>query len=67
VKSLHRKYREYYNADITGMTIYGYDVFKYFTSYILLKNPSNGALMDFDVKPNFDTGGFENVNCFVTR
>ena len=65
VKSLHRSYRDYYNADITGMVIYGYDVAKYFTSYILLRKEANGVIMDFDVKPNFETGGFENVKCYI--
>jgi LysM repeat protein len=65
VKSLHRKYRDYYNADITGMVIYGYDVAKYFTSYVLLRKEANGVIMDFDLKPNFETGGFENVKCFI--
>ena len=65
VKSLHRTYRDYYNADITGMVIYGYDVAKYFTSYILLRKEANGVIMDFDVKPNFETGGFENVKCYI--
>jgi ABC-type branched-subunit amino acid transport system substrate-binding protein len=67
VKSLHRSYRDYYNADITGMVIYGYDVAKYFTSYILLRKESNGVIMDFDVKPNFETGGFENIKCYVDK
>jgi LysM repeat protein len=65
VKSLHRIYRDNYNADITGMVIYGYDVAKYFTSYILLRKEANGVIMDFDVKPNFETGGFENVKCYI--
>jgi LysM repeat protein/ABC-type branched-subunit amino acid transport system substrate-binding protein len=65
VKSLHRTYRDYYNADITGMVIYGYDVAKYFTSYILLRKEANGVIMDFDLKPNFETGGFENVKCYI--
>ena len=65
VKSLHRSYRDYYNADITGMVIYGYDVAKYFTSYILLRKEANGVIMDFDLKPNFETGGFENVKCYI--
>jgi LysM repeat protein len=65
VKSLHRKYRDYYNADITGMVIYGYDVAKYFTSYVLLRKEANGVIMDFDLKPNFETGGFENVKCYI--
>ena len=65
VKSLHRSYRDYYNADITGMVIYGYDVAKYFTSYILMRKEANGVIMDFDVKPNFETGGFENVKCYI--
>jgi LysM repeat protein/ABC-type branched-subunit amino acid transport system substrate-binding protein len=67
VKSLHRSYRDYYNADITGMVIYGYDVAKYFTSYILLRKEANGVIMDFDVKPNFETGGFENIKCYVDK
>lgn len=67
VKSLHRIYRDYYNADITGMVIYGYDVAKYFTSYILLRREANGVIMDFDLKPNFETGGFENVKCFIDK
>lgn len=67
VKSLHRKYRDYYNADITGMVIYGYDVAKYFTSYILLRKEVNGVIMDFELKPNFDTGGFENIKCYVDK
>jgi LysM repeat protein/ABC-type branched-subunit amino acid transport system substrate-binding protein len=67
VKSLHRTYRDYYNADITGMVIYGYDVAKYFTSYILLRREANGVIMDFDLKPNFETGGFENVKCFIDK
>ena len=65
VKSLHRSYRDYYNGDITGMVIYGYDVAKYFTSYILLRKEANGVIMDFDLKPNFETGGFENVKCYI--
>ena len=65
VKGLHRKYRDYYNADITGMVIYGYDVAKYFTSYVLLRKEANGVIMDFDLKPNFETGGFENVKCYI--
>jgi LysM repeat protein/ABC-type branched-subunit amino acid transport system substrate-binding protein len=65
VKSLHRSYRDYYNGDITGMVIYGYDVAKYFTSYILLRKEANGIIMDFDLKPNFETGGFENVKCYI--
>jgi len=65
VKSLHRKYRDYYKADITGMVIYGYDITRYFSSYILMRKEVNGIIMDFDVKPNFETGGFENVKCHV--
>ncbi|MBM3451810.1 MAG: LysM peptidoglycan-binding domain-containing protein [Bacteroidetes bacterium] len=67
VKSLHRTYRSYYNADITGMVIYGYDIVKYFTSYILLRREANGVIMDFDLQPNFDSGGFENIKCFIER
>jgi LysM repeat protein/ABC-type branched-subunit amino acid transport system substrate-binding protein len=65
IKSLHRKYRDYYKADITGMVIYGYDITRYFSSYILMRKEVNGVIMDFEVKPNFETGGFENVKCYV--
>jgi LysM repeat protein len=67
IKSLHRTYRDYYQADITGMVIYGYDITRYFTSYILMRKEVNGVIMDFEVKPNFETGGFENVKCFVEK
>ena len=68
VKSLSKKYRKAYNADMPKMAVQGFDVVLYFTlKYLLLEDPSEGVMSDFQMVQKGSGNGYENNNCFILQ
>jgi LysM repeat protein len=65
-EQLHRKYRANYNADMTKMSVQGFDVLFYFTSNLLLNKKENEMIMNqFEMKQNGIENGFENSKVYI--
>jgi LysM repeat protein len=67
-EKLHRKYRSAYNADMTKMSVQGFDVLFYFSSNLLLsKNQANFVMNQFEMVQKGAENGYENSNCFIIQ
>ena len=64
--NLVRRYRIAYNADMTKMSVQGYDVVLGFCADFLLNNPQGRLIMNRFEQVQADTGsGFENKTAFL--
>jgi ABC-type branched-subunit amino acid transport system substrate-binding protein len=67
-KALNKMYRRTFNADMTKMSVQGFDVFLYFgVKYLLDKDPSAGIMSNFNLIQKGAGNGFENKNAFILR
>ena len=67
-KALNKMYRRTFNADMTKMSVQGFDVFLYFgVKYLLDKDPSAGIMNNFNLVQKGAGNGFENKNTFILR
>jgi hypothetical protein len=67
VKSLSKKYRKAYNADMPKMAVQGFDVVLYFTlKYLLLENPSEGVMSDFQMVQKSKYAARNTGKCLIT-
>ena len=67
-KSLNKTFRKTYNADMTKMSVQGYDVMLYFgMKYLLNKEPSIGVMSNFNMTQKGKGNGFENSNVFILQ
>ena len=50
------------------MAVQGFDVVLYFTlKYLLLEDPSEGVMSDFQMVQKGSGNGYENNNCFILQ
>ncbi len=67
-KALNKTYRKTFNADMTKMSVQGFDVLMYFgMKYLLDKDPSAGVMSNFNLVQKGAGNGFENHNAFILR
>ena len=67
-KALNKIYRKTFNADMTKMSVQGFDVLMYFgVKYLLDKDPSVGIMSHFNLVQKGAGNGFENDNSFILR
>jgi LysM repeat protein len=67
-KSLLRKFRARYNADMSKYSAQGFDVTYYFVRTLLMdKEAGQGVINAFDMKQVSPGNGFENDQCFILR
>jgi LysM repeat protein len=67
-KNLNKIYRRTFNADMTKMSVQGFDVLIYFgVKYLLDKDPSAGVMSNFNLVQKGAGNGFENKNAFILR
>ena len=67
-KELAKIYRKNYNADMSKMSVQGFDVVLFFASKYLLKaETSDGVMSDFNLVQKGAGNGFENNNSFILK
>jgi hypothetical protein len=67
-KELAKKYRKNFNADMSKMSVQGFDVILFFASKYLLKTKtSDGVMSDFNLVQKGAGNGFENNNSFILK
>lgn len=61
-------YRSKYKADMNKVAVQGFDVFLYFSQYLLWNETTDNLVAnDFKMKAFVDGSGFENSKCFVIK
>lgn len=61
-------YRSKYKADMNKVAVQGFDVFLYFTQFLLWNETTDNLVAnDFKMKSFVDGSGFENSKCFVVK
>lgn len=67
-KQLAKLFRRTYTADMSKMSVQGYDVVLYFcTKYLLNKEPGAGVMSNFNLVQKGAGNGFENNNSFIMK
>jgi LysM repeat protein len=67
-KLLNKVYRKTYNADMTKMSVQGFDVLLFFSlKYLLNQDPNFGIMSDFNMVQKGTGNGFENNNSFILK
>jgi LysM repeat protein len=63
-----RLYRTKYKADMNKVAVQGFDVFLYFTQFLLWNETTDNLVAnDFKMKSFVEGSGFENSKCFVIK
>jgi hypothetical protein len=61
-------YRTKYKADMNKVAVQGFDVFLYFTQFLLWNETTDDLVANgFKMKAFVDGSGFENSKCFVVK
>lgn len=68
-EDLLRVYRAQYNADMTKVSVQGYDIMRYFIPYLFQDKVVNGVIIQnaFEMNQVAPGCGYENKQCFVVK